>query len=753
MKTSKAMILGLFASFGSLAWAETYTWSGNAEGAWNDAANWLVGGEAAATYPGETAEDDTVLFPSGSFTVTGEGTESTATTFKISKFTCTAGDDADHKNAVTFKNIRLYWTSAPVPASNLRLTFDNVQYGCLATNSSRISFSGKTNCEIVLIGDVVSNGTGAESPLSWMGSKPVDWMITGGGKAAVQIYQPLNENCTYTIDGGIFGPKGSMPTAGHFIYKNGGQFMPAASLNLSGTVVNDITLTEDDLARAGCIVSTGNLSLNLTGDITFNFDLADAPLGTYVIAKHTPSKTTNAFNVPDATAENLGFALNLLNAEGKKAHLELVQTKRNTLTDSVIRLVVESAGLIENAWITEPSLTITSWWAGSEEAALLALDSGSALDGEVSCNYTADELRALPAGRYLVRFEVPGTEKRTELVKTFEVVVKGEDVGPATYTWKSSVTEGVWSDPANWETEDGLAGFPSNVLVRAVIPGGERIIDLEGCTIPLHLSVSDPGLTVNGDGVTLRNGGIIVGRLWGPNNSSTTYENFTVDLSSSALTAYYKLQKSATAVLRGTVRVLQGLMQANGWNDDLTVCDGSLWVAGDFAFGCAVTDTAATKGTLEIRHATLTSGRDISLGTSGLDTHKPSVVSLTDGSIACTNDYMKSGAYVYGKLKMPSPIVCKLNLAADDKREARMMANTATLNNLAVVVTSIEETGIYPLVSARSSLTFADGASLADCTIDCSALGKGWVGSFKLSDDGKTLLIKVTQKGLTLLVR
>lgn len=841
MNVKRFALLGSAALCSSVLFATDYTWSGNATGAWNDAANWTVGGEAATTYPGEAAEDDTVTFPSGDFTVTGVGTGDEATVFKIQKFTCTKGTE-EQQNAVTFKNIKLYWTAAPVPASNLRLTFDNVQYGCTASNNSRINFNKMTNIDLVFIGSVTSDGTGKASPLSWIPAGTA-FTVTGGGEASLQIYQTPNADCSYLIDGGVFSPKGNTPTSGHYTFKNGGSMeLSAVGWTMNETQVNDIVLRTEDLESAGGkarMLGSGNMSMNAGGAMTFNFDLKDAPFGNYVILQHTPSKApaSNSFSVPNPEAENLGYTVNLLNADGKKAHLELEQVYRKTILDSWVRLVVESAGFVdnawaeppsvepdttwyfdepptkvslgtplagevvastngvavtadeiaafglgehrvdftvaekpnewsglatnllirvikhENAWVELPSVTAARWFGGSDETNGVARTLGAALFGDVTCNYTDDELRTLAPGRYQVRFEVPETASRDGLSTNFNIFVHGYDTNEVVYTWKDSVTSGTWCDPDNWESDDGLLGYPSNSLVKAVIPTGVRTIDLEGCTIPLK-DGSDPGMTVNGKGQTIRNGGLVIGRLWGAGYSSATYEDMVLDLTSQQCSSYYQLQKEATAVLRGNVSVLRGQFIAQAYDTDVTICEGTTLVEGNFSFGNNNDSVQyrATKGTLAISNATLDVGRDIVFGTANQSDHTPPVLRLFDGNIVCTNDYMKSGKYVYGSFRMTSPMTNELFLTEANRQVPRIAANYASLSNLAVVVKSAEGPGRYPLVNATTSLTVNGTNDLTGCSVDVSALGRGWTGSLKLSEDGKKLSLTLG-RGFCVIVR
>lgn len=48
---SRALVCALAAAAAS-AFAETYSWTGAVDGRWTNAANWAVGGVAAATAPG-----------------------------------------------------------------------------------------------------------------------------------------------------------------------------------------------------------------------------------------------------------------------------------------------------------------------------------------------------------------------------------------------------------------------------------------------------------------------------------------------------------------------------------------------------------------------------------------------------------------------------------------------------------------------------------------------------------------------------
>jgi len=840
MNLKKIALVGATALCGTSLFATDYTWSGNSSGAWNDPANWLVGGETATSYPGQSAEDDTVTFPKGDFTVMGSGD----TVFKVQKITHTAGDSAESKSAVTFKDINLYWTAAPVIANNLRITLNNVKYGCQKSNDGRIYFSKKTNVDLVFVGNVTSKGTGNDSSFYSI-TDTTSFTVTGGGAASISFYGWPTAIAQYTIDGSVWNPRDQKPNTGHYVFKNGGRMEQSDSWTMKGTQVNDIVLRSDELESAGGvarIAGTGNMSMTANEASTFNFDLKDAPFGNYIIMQHTPSKGWNAnkFLVPDSAAANLGYTVNLLNADGKKAHFELEQKFVKTSTtgpvsNSWVRLVVESASFVdnawkvppsvvpdtryfdddppvvtlgeplagevvastngvavtaaeiaafglgehsvdftveakpnawsglqtnivvrvvkhENAWVEPPSVTKTRWWGHSDETNDVARTLGEALYGDVTCNYTDEQLRNLDAGRYTVRFEVPETDAVAGLVTNINLFVQGDDTNEVVYTWKSAVTDGKWCDPANWESEGGLLGFPSNALVKAVIPTGVRTIDLEGCTIPLK-ATSDPGMTVKGQGQTIRNGGISVGRLWADGSSFQTYEDMTIDLNSSGLTSYYSFQGDARAVLRGNVSVLRGYLNGRADNADLTICDGATYVAGSFIFGSDGKKAPATRGTLSITNASLEVGRNISFGTENRDDHTPPVLQLFDGNIVCANEYKKGGVLQYGYFTMTSPATNELVLTAANKAVPRIEVNYAALSNMTFVVKAAEGPGNYPLVRATTSLTFNGMNELTGCSLDVSPLGKGWSGTLELSEDGKTLSAKLSSHGLIFFVQ
>lgn len=195
------------------------------------------------------------------------------------------------------------------------------------------------------------------------------------------------------------------------------------------------------------------------------------------------------------TVGTYAFTLTLKNAGAKWADKT---TEPKTLPFEIV--------VAQNEWTEEPSISAVSWKSGETPATVTA----AAKYGEVVQTPAAEELAALPIGKYTISVSVPASENYGGLDPVaFTVYVKDpsvEDPGPddttaTTYTWNSEKAAGLWADPVNsWmpAKSDTVHGFPANSFATATFPAGTYEVTGDENTYPLAALNIDGAVTLKG---------------------------------------------------------------------------------------------------------------------------------------------------------------------------------------------------------------------------------------------------------------
>jgi len=725
MKSSLAILFASLTTASAFA-GQAFTWNGGASGNWNESANWLVGGSATESYPGKDATDDTVTIPAGTATIDLGGA-----TYTLNKISATSGTAQAPFN-VTIKNGTVGVTDA--------FCNPGVSYGTFTWDNATLALSTNSGWAYVIGDGCVVLANGAKTTFAnryWNNNSRSNYeIVVRDGTSEVGSISFSSKSFgtkAITVDNGVMKAGGITlqyaygSTGADFVLTlaNGGR-IESTGITASSLATLAIALPTQPTEKAS-LYSSGKIELT-DADMAVTIDATACAEGTYKVVS---AKTT--LTLPDGKGID---TWSVTTAEGYKGTLAQVGAE--------ITLTVASAAVEDNEWVTEPSISKTYWNAG-ETAGTISL--GEAKYGQAACNYTQEQINAFSVGRYTLTFTVEKTASYTGLSKSIDIIVMGPDTQAATYTWKSAVLSGNWCDPQNWTTDVGTQGFPSNVLVKAVVPSGNSpVIDLQGCTIPLDTVKAS--LSVNGT-ATLRNGIIQTGAITAPGNARVTLDAASIQFSDwyskYAWNCNYEMSKLSSLQLLNGASFLVGGLKVAGQGNVCVIRDGTTTIGQGVTFGPSAVVTTETG--LTVSNATLKLTTDFTVQNSSGSVLP--CIKLQKGRIVSSNSGKPSAA----RFMMNAAAKTELMLKAADKAAPRILAYTVQLQNMTFAVTSVETTGRYPLAYAQDGITFVGDAELGGCTLDLSALGKSYSGRLELSEDGKTLSAKISHVGLVILIQ